>query len=64
MDKNTIYGFVLIALILVGFSVLNKPNEAELAQQKRQNDSIAIVEQAKLDKAALLEKTALVTKND
>lgn len=64
MDKNTIYGFVLIALILVGFSVLNKPNEAELAQQKRQNDSIAIVEQAKLDKAALLEKTTLVTKND
>ena len=48
MDKNTILGFVLIGLILVGFSVLNKPNEQEIAQQKRYNDSIALVEEAKL----------------
>jgi YidC/Oxa1 family membrane protein insertase len=52
MDKNTIFGFVLIALILVGFSVLNRPNEAELAQEKRYNDSIALVEGAKQAKAA------------
>ena len=44
MDKNTIFGFVLIALILVGFSVMNRPSEEELAQQKRYNDSIALVQ--------------------
>jgi len=31
MDKNTILGFVLIALIVIGFSQLNKPSEKELA---------------------------------
>jgi len=47
MDKNTILGFVLIALIVIGFSVLNKPNEAEQARIQRYNDSIALVEQNK-----------------
>ena len=45
MDKNTIFGFVLIALILVGFSVMNRPSEEELARQKQYNDSIALVQQ-------------------
>ncbi|MFZ4581768.1 MAG: membrane protein insertase YidC [Paludibacter sp.] len=56
MDKNTILGFVLIGLILVGFSVLNKPNEQEIAQQKRYNDSIALVEEAKLAQQEQLKK--------
>ncbi|MDP4238085.1 MAG: membrane protein insertase YidC [Bacteroidota bacterium] len=47
MDKNTILGFLLIALIVIGFSVLNKPSEKELAEKKRYNDSIALVEQNK-----------------
>jgi len=46
MDKNTIIGFVLIALIVIGFSQLNKPSDSELAQQ-RYNDSIAYIEQSK-----------------
>ena len=45
MDKNTIIGFVLIALIFIGFTQLNKPTEQQLADQKRYNDSIAYVEQ-------------------
>lgn len=48
MDKNTILGFVLIALIIVGFSVLNKPTEVEIAQQARYSDSIALVEQIRI----------------
>lgn len=56
MDKNTVLGFVLIVLILIGFSVLNKPSEAELARQKRVNDSIALVEQTKNKSAQLLVK--------
>ena len=64
MDKNTIYGFVLIALILVGFSVLNRPNEQELAKQKRYNDSIAFVEQNKMDAIAAQKKNATDIKPD
>jgi len=45
MDKNTITGFVLIFLIIVGFSYLNKPNkESQKAAQEQQqvNDSLAV----------------------
>jgi len=44
MDKNTIFGFILIALIVIGFYQLNKPNEADEARIKHYNDSIALVE--------------------
>ena len=48
MDKNTILGFLLIALIIIGFSWWNRPSEEELAQQRRHNDSIALVQQARI----------------
>jgi YidC/Oxa1 family membrane protein insertase len=51
MDKNTILGFVLIALIVIGFSQLNKPSQKDLAV-KHYNDSIALVEQNKAELAA------------
>jgi hypothetical protein len=54
MDKNTILGFVLIALIVIGFYQINKPNEAEQAKIRNYNDSIALVEQ---NKAAAIQKT-------
>jgi len=57
MDKNTILGFVLIGLIILGFSVLNKPSEKEIANQKRYNDSIALVEQTKEKTAPVITKT-------
>lgn len=40
MDKNTLTGFALMALVLIGFMYLSKPSEVQLAQQKRNNDSI------------------------
>lgn len=46
MDKNTILGFVMIAAILIGFSIMNRPNEEEIARQKAYNDSISLVLQA------------------
>ncbi len=68
MDKNTILGFVMIALIIIGFSVLNKPSEADLAKQKHYNDSIALVEQAKAQITTANAKTTLTNdstvKND
>jgi len=55
MDKNTILGFVLIALIVIGFSQLNKPSQKDLAV-KRYNDSIALVEQNKAELAGKVSK--------
>jgi len=40
MDKNTLIGFALMALVLVGFMYLSKPSEAQQQQEKRYNDSI------------------------
>lgn len=45
MDKNTIIGIVLIALIFLGYLQLTKPSEKEIAAKKQYNDSIALVEQ-------------------
>ncbi len=45
MDKNTWIGFLLIAAIIVGFSMLNRPSKEELAERQRKNDSIAMVHQ-------------------
>jgi YidC/Oxa1 family membrane protein insertase len=55
MDKNSIIGFVLIALIFLGFMQLNKRSDKEIAAEKRYNDSIALVQQNRTDVA---EKTA------
>ena len=46
MDKNTIIGFVLIALVLIGFSWYNQPS-AEQIELQRKEDSIAAVITAK-----------------
>ena len=48
MDKNTIIGFVLIAVVLIGFSWYSRPSEEELAQQRMQ-DSIAAVNKQKAE---------------
>ncbi|MDR0969383.1 MAG: membrane protein insertase YidC [Lentimicrobiaceae bacterium] len=43
MDKNTIIGFSLIALILIGYSFWMSPSKEELAERQRKTDSIAHV---------------------
>lgn len=48
MDKNTIIGFLLIGVVLIVFTWLNKPTPEQLEAQRRMQDSIARVEQAKL----------------
>lgn len=51
MDKNTIIGFLLIGLVLFGFTWLNKPSPEQEEAQRRYQDSIARVEMTKqLDK--------------
>ena len=44
MERNTVIGFILILLVVVGFSYLNRPSKEQIAQQQRYQDSIAIVE--------------------
>ena len=44
MDKNTIIGFSLIALLLFGFSYLNRPSEEELEQQRRAQEEQLMAE--------------------
>ena len=46
MDKNTITGFILIALVVIGFSWYSQPSREEL-DAMAQRDSIAAVEQQK-----------------
>ena len=43
MDKNTVTGFILIALVVIGFSWYSQPSKEELEMMARQ-DSIAAVE--------------------
>ena len=45
MDKNTVTGFILIALVLIGFNWYSRPSEAEMQEMARQ-DSIRQAEQA------------------
>lgn len=44
MDRNSIIGIVIIAVILIGYSVLTKPSRVEMAEQQRVADSIRIVQ--------------------
>lgn len=51
MDKKTGIGFFLIAVIVIGFTWLNKPSEEQQAKQKRYNDSIALVQKQQAELA-------------
>lgn len=44
MDKNTIIGFLLIGVVLIAFTWLNKPTPEQVEAQLRMQDSIAQVE--------------------
>ena len=45
MDRNTIIGFSLIFLILIGFYFYTKPTEEQMAAQQKTADSLALVEE-------------------
>ncbi len=42
MDKNNIIGFLLILLILMGYSYITRPTPQQIEEQKRLRDSIAL----------------------
>ncbi|MEI6817466.1 MAG: membrane protein insertase YidC [Bacteroidota bacterium] len=47
MDKNTIIGLGLIALIVIGFGIYMRPNQEQMDAYQRQQDSLFKVEVAK-----------------
>ena len=62
MDKNSITGMLLMCAVIFGFMWLNKPSEAQLAEQRRIQDSIAQVEaQAQKLDAMLKEEKLLIS---
>ena len=58
MDKNTWIGFALIDGVIVGFSFLNRPSKEELAERKRVQDSIALVQQMEWETQQLSQQIA------
>ncbi|MDR3127637.1 MAG: membrane protein insertase YidC [Tannerellaceae bacterium] len=61
MDKNTVTGFVLIGVVLIGFSWLNRPTEAELAamERGRAQDTVAKVEEQKGEESAPVQELVI-----
>ena len=61
MDKNTWIGFLLIAAIIVGFTMLNRPSKEQLAERQRIQDSINIARLAEAEAMRLEEELKLQT---
>ena len=40
MDKNTLVGFILIGLVVVGFGIYNTPSQEEMQRAQHYNDSV------------------------
>lgn len=47
MDRNSVIGLVLIAAILIGYTMLNKPSPEQIEAAKRKQDSIAQIEKSR-----------------
>ena len=60
MDKNTWIGFLLIAAIIVGFSLWNRPSKEELAERQRVQDSIRLEKLAEAEAQRLSDSLQLV----
>ena len=52
MDKNTIIGLLLMFLVIMGFTWLNQPSEAEIAQAKAQQEQAE--KKAKTDRKSVV----------
>ncbi|RMG80925.1 MAG: membrane protein insertase YidC [Bacteroidetes bacterium] len=61
MDRNTITGFLLIFILILGYQYLMSPSEAELARQQATLDSLQQVEHQKADSLAGLSQDAPAT---
>lgn len=53
MDKNTLIGFGLIAVVLVGFSLYNRPSQEEMERARHYQDSVQTVARQEAEQALL-----------
>jgi len=65
MDKNTIIGFILIILLLIGFTYLNRPSKEQIEAQRRYQDSITNLQQSQTgeQQAATIQQQSEEQKN-
>jgi len=69
MNKDTIIGFVLIALVLIGFSWYNQPSEEQLEAMRREDSIAAVIKEnaekkQQADEAARKAQAAAAAKGD
>ena len=57
MDKNTMWGFILMALVLIGFTWYSQPSKEQIRAQQ-EADSIAAVQHEQAEKAAEQQRLA------
>ena len=57
MDKNTVIGFSLIFLILIGWNYMNAPTAEEIERQEQRLDSLKQVKQAQIDSLKMAQNT-------
>ena len=55
MNKDTLIGFLLIGVVLIGFSWYNQPSQEEMEAYQHQQDSIAAAQKDQETKKALAE---------
>jgi len=57
MDKNTVIGFTLMALVLIGYSYYTRPSEEQI-RERRIQDSLALVAKEKAEQVMKEKRTA------
>ena len=57
MDRNSIFGIIIIGGILILFTVWNSPNKQQVAEAQRKADSIAYVQQKAIDERTREQKS-------
>ena len=60
MDKNTWIGFLIIAVIVIGFTWIQRPSKEELAARQREQDSLRLVQIAEEEAQHLSDSLQLV----
>ena len=60
MDKNTWIGFLIIAVIIIGFTWIQRPSKEQLAERQRIQDSISFVRLAEAEAQRLSDSLQLV----
>jgi hypothetical protein len=65
MDKNTITGFILIAAVIIGFTLLSRPSSEDIERQKQQRikDSIEYAQTLQREQENKID-TSVVDKKD